>query len=38
VSRKIDQVYSFRKKQLNEWCKPINSYVVVIDMWTEKYS
>ncbi|CAF1473770.1 unnamed protein product [Rotaria magnacalcarata] len=28
VSRKIDQVYSFRKKQLNEWCKPINSYVV----------
>ncbi|CAF2229394.1 unnamed protein product, partial [Rotaria magnacalcarata] len=38
VSRKIDQVYSFRKKQLNEWCKTINSYVVVIDMWTEKYS
>ncbi|CAF5113123.1 unnamed protein product, partial [Rotaria magnacalcarata] len=28
VSRKIDQVYSFRKKQLNEWCKTINSYVV----------
>ncbi|CAF3356723.1 unnamed protein product [Rotaria socialis] len=38
VSRKVDQVYSFRKKQLTEWFKTINSYAVVIDMWTEKYS
>ncbi|CAF4165076.1 unnamed protein product [Rotaria sordida] len=38
VSRKINQVYAFRKKQLIEWCNTLDSYVVVVDMWTEKYT
>ncbi|CAF3281405.1 unnamed protein product [Rotaria sp. Silwood2] len=38
VSRKIDKIYEFRKKQLISWCKALDSYTVVVDMWTEKYS
>ncbi|CAF4038052.1 unnamed protein product [Rotaria sp. Silwood1] len=38
VSRKVDRVYAFRKKQLIEWCNTLDSYVVVVDMWTEKYT
>ncbi|CAF3394488.1 unnamed protein product, partial [Rotaria sp. Silwood2] len=38
VSRKVDRVYAFRKKQLIEWCNTLDSYEVVVDMWTEKYT